>query len=66
MDACSFLATIGATVARVLMANLVPFTVLEAGEKVTLWVHLAKATDQVNYLCEGGKVLVIFQGQKPA
>jgi transcriptional regulator len=45
-----------------LMANLVPFILIETGEKGILRAHLAKANDQLNALREGAEALVIFQG----
>jgi transcriptional regulator len=45
-----------------LMANLLPFTLVMAGENGTLRAHLAKANEQVDSLREGSESLVIFQG----
>lgn len=45
-----------------LLANLIPFTFVEGGEKGILRAHIAKANDQVEALREGAKTLVIFQG----
>jgi len=45
-----------------LMANLVPFTLVEGGAKGTLRAHVAKANDQVDALRSGAETLVVFQG----
>src|SRR3954451_6312310 len=45
-----------------LIANLVPFTVVEDGEKGTLRAHVAKANDQVEALASGADTLVVVQG----
>jgi transcriptional regulator len=45
-----------------LIANLVPFTLVEMGEKGTLRCHVAKANDQVTPLQSGAETLVIFHG----
>ena len=45
-----------------LMANLIPFTLIEDGNKGTLRAHLAKANDQLAALREGAQTLVVFQG----
>jgi transcriptional regulator len=45
-----------------LLANLVPFTLADVGDKGTLRAHIAKANDQVEALCAGTKALVVFQG----
>lgn len=45
-----------------LLANLVPFTVVDGGENGTLRAHIAKANDQVNALSSGAETLVVFQG----
>ena len=45
-----------------LIANLVPFTLADAGDKGTLRAHIAKANDQVNALESGAETLVVFQG----
>jgi transcriptional regulator len=45
-----------------LIANLVPFTLIGAGEKGTLRAHIAKANDQVEVLKSGTETLVVFQG----
>lgn len=45
-----------------LLANLVPFTLVEEGEKGMLRAHVAKANDQVEALCAGADTLVLFQG----
>jgi transcriptional regulator len=45
-----------------LLANLVPFTLVDGGEKGTLRAHIAKANDQVDALRSGAETLVVFQG----
>src|SRR5438270_12228207 len=45
-----------------LIANLVPFTLADAGDKGTLRAHVAKANDQVGALAAGAETLVVFQG----
>jgi transcriptional regulator len=45
-----------------LLANLVPFTLVDGGEKRTLRAHVAKANDQVAALRSGADTLVVFQG----
>ena len=45
-----------------LLANLVPFILVDGGEKGTLRAHVAKANDQVNALGSGAEALVVFQG----
>ncbi|HSU30066.1 MAG TPA: FMN-binding negative transcriptional regulator [Bryobacteraceae bacterium] len=45
-----------------LLANLVPFTLVDSGDKGTLRAHIAKANDQVDALCLGTETLVVFQG----
>lgn len=45
-----------------LVANLVPFTLVEAGEKGTLRAHLAKANDQLKASEAGTETLVVFHG----
>jgi len=45
-----------------LIANLVPFTLADTGEKGTLCAHIAKANDQVDALKSGTETLVVFQG----
>lgn len=45
-----------------LLANLVPFTIVDGGEKGTLRAHVAKANDQVDALRSGSETLVVFQG----
>jgi transcriptional regulator len=45
-----------------LLANLVPFTLVNGGEKGILRAHIAKANDQVNELSSGAETLVVFQG----
>jgi transcriptional regulator len=48
--------------ARGLIANLVPFIVIEGGEKGILRAHIARANDQVEALRNGADTLVVFQG----
>jgi transcriptional regulator len=45
-----------------LIANLVPFILVDAGHKGMLRAHVAKANDQVNALKAGSETLVVFQG----
>jgi transcriptional regulator len=45
-----------------LLANLVPFTLVDGGENGTLRAHIAKANDQVSALSSGADTLVVFQG----
>jgi transcriptional regulator len=45
-----------------LTANLVPFTLADAGEKGTLRAHIAKANDQLDALKGGAETLVVFHG----
>lgn len=45
-----------------LLANLVPFTLVDGGGNGTLRAHVAKANDQVNALSSGAETLVVFQG----
>jgi transcriptional regulator len=45
-----------------LLANLVPFTLVNEGERGTLRCHVARANDQVEALRTGAETLVIFQG----
>jgi transcriptional regulator len=45
-----------------LIANLVPFILVDAGAKGTLRAHIAKANDQVDALRAGAETLVVFQG----
>lgn len=45
-----------------LLANLVPFTVIDGGDKGILRAHIAKANDQVHALGAGAETLVVFQG----
>ncbi len=56
------LATLITTGAGGLIANLVPFTLADAGEKGTLRAHIAKANDQVDSLRAGNETLVVFHG----
>jgi transcriptional regulator len=45
-----------------LLANLVPFTLVEEGDKGTLRCHIARGNDQVEELRAGAPTLVVFQG----
>jgi transcriptional regulator len=45
-----------------LIANLVPFTFADTGDKGTLQAHVAKANDQVDALEAGAETLVVFHG----
>jgi transcriptional regulator len=45
-----------------LIANLVPFTLTDTGDKGTLQAHVAKANDQVDALEAGTETLVVFHG----
>lgn len=45
-----------------LIANLVPFIVVETGDRGTLRAHISKANDQVEALRAGADTLVVFQG----
>jgi len=45
-----------------LLANLVPFTLIENAENGILRAHVAKANDQVEPLSSGAETLVVFQG----
>lgn len=45
-----------------LLANLVPFTLVDGGEKGILRAHIAKANDQVDALRSGAETLMVFQG----
>lgn len=45
-----------------LLANLVPFTLVEGGEYGVLRAHVAKANDQVGALSSAAETLVVFQG----
>jgi transcriptional regulator len=45
-----------------LIANLVPFIFIDAGEKGILRAHVAKANDQVAPLKSGAETLVVFHG----
>ena len=56
------LATLITAGAGGLLANLVPFTLVDGGEKGTLLAHVAKANDQVDALRSGAETLVVFQG----
>jgi transcriptional regulator len=56
------LATLITAGAGGLLANLVPFTLVDRGEKGTLRAHVAKANDQVDALRSGSETLVVFQG----
>jgi transcriptional regulator len=56
------LATLITAGAGGLIANLVPFIVVDTGGKGTLRAHIAKANDQVDALSAGAETLVIFHG----
>jgi transcriptional regulator len=56
------LATLITAGASGLLANLVPFILVDDGEKGTLRAHVAKASDQVDALRSGSDTLVVFQG----
>src|ERR1700733_9592580 len=56
------LATLITAGADGLNANLVPFTLIDLGEKGTLQAHVARANDQVAALQSGAETLVIFHG----
>lgn len=45
-----------------LLANLVPFTLVNEGEKGTLRCHIARGNDQVEALKMGSGTLIVFQG----
>jgi transcriptional regulator len=45
-----------------LLANLIPFTLVEGGQYGILRAHIAKANDQVSDLAAGSDALVLFQG----
>jgi len=45
-----------------LIANLVPFTLADGGERGVLRAHIARANDQVEPLSAGAETLVVFQG----
>lgn len=45
-----------------LIANLVPFILVDIGDKGTLRAHVARANDQVEALRSGADTLVVFQG----
>src|SRR5215831_6585584 len=56
------LATLITAGAGGLIANLVPFTLVNEGDKGTLRAHVAKANDQVESLRIAAEALVVFQG----
>jgi len=56
------LATLITAGAGGLIANLVPFTLAETGDRGTLRAHIAKANDQVDPLKAAAETLVVFQG----
>jgi transcriptional regulator len=56
------LATLITAGAGGLIANLVPFILVDKGDKGTLRAHIAKANDQVGALQAGAETLVVFQG----
>ena len=45
-----------------LLANLLPFTLVDEGERGILRAHSARANDQVNALSSGAETLIVFQG----
>jgi transcriptional regulator len=45
-----------------LIANLIPFLLIEEGDRGTLRAHIARANGQVNALRDAAETLVIFQG----
>jgi len=45
-----------------LIANLVPFTLVDGGDKGVLRAHVAKANDQVEPLRAGVEALIVFHG----
>jgi transcriptional regulator len=45
-----------------LIANLVPFILVDGGENGILHAHIARANDQVEALRSGAETLVVFQG----
>lgn len=45
-----------------LLANLVPFTLVNGGKNGILRAHVARANDQVSALSSGAETLVVFQG----
>jgi len=45
-----------------LLANLVPFLLVEEGERGTLRAHLARANEQLEALRAGAETLTVFQG----
>ena len=49
-----------------LIANLVPFTLTDGGEKGTLQAHIARANDQVDALRSRSETLVVFQDRMSA
>lgn len=56
------LATLITAGAGGLMANLIPFSLVETGEKGILRTHLARGNAQLRELREGTEALVLFQG----
>jgi len=56
------LATLITAGAAGLIANLVPFILVDSGGKGTLRAHIAKANDQLESLRAGAETLVIFHG----
>ena len=56
------LATLITTGTGGLIANLVPFTLADTGDRGTLRAHIAKANDQVDALKAGAETLVVFHG----
>lgn len=45
-----------------LMANLIPFSLHEGGDYGILRAHLSRGNKQLEELCDGAEVLVVFQG----
>ncbi|HEY6464341.1 MAG TPA: FMN-binding negative transcriptional regulator [Candidatus Acidoferrales bacterium] len=56
------LATLITAGAGGLLANLVPFTLVNEGDRGTLRCHVARGNDQVEALKAGAETLMIFQG----
>jgi transcriptional regulator len=56
------LATLVSGGAEGLLANLVPFLLIQEGDKGVLRTHLARGNEQLQSLRHGAEVLVIFQG----
>lgn len=56
------LATLISAGPRGLEANLIPFTLIDAGPQGTLRAHLARANPQVEALRAGAETLIVFHG----